>query len=123
MIKKDIIYFGGDCVLFCDGKCEKAWGINGRRKINLSDCDEDSEEYDGDNYEYYTDDEEGTAPKDPGTYEGGCGKPWRESDKLNKWCCRECERSKMISKREVDEDTDFEALLPDFSTRIKNIND
>jgi len=123
MIKKDIIYFGGECVLFCDGKCDKAWGINGREKVNLSNCPEDSEDYDEDNVEWLADDELGEAPKDPGTYEGGHAKPVCDEDKLNKWCCRECERSKMINKSEVTEDTDFEFLLSDFSVRLKNIPD
>lgn len=127
MIKKDVIYFGGAYILFCDEKCNKAWGINQREKHQLSD--------DEDDYEWSTDDELGEAPKDPGTYEGDHAKPTVEESesvfdspnadrgKLNKWCCRECERSKMIEKSKVTTDTDFESLLTDFSVRMKNIPD
>jgi hypothetical protein len=115
MIKKDIIYFGGACILFCDEKCNKAWGLNNRESVQLSD--------DEDDIEWLADDELREAPEDPGTYEGDHAKPRCDEDKLNKWCCRECERSKMVSKNEINDETDFEALLNDFSVRIKNIGD
>ncbi len=127
MIKKDIIYFGSPCVLICDEKCNKAWGINQRERHLLSD--------DEDDYEWLTDDELGEAPRDPGTYEGGHAKPTvdighgvfdspnADASKLNKWCCRECERSEMIEKSKVTDETDFEALLDDFSKRKKNKRD
>ncbi len=67
--KTKIIYFGKNVILSCDGKCDKAWGINWiGKKIK-------------------------PAPIDPGTYEGGHPKPIDK--KHNKWCARECERSKM----------------------------
>ena len=128
MISKDIVYFGGAFVLFCDEKCNKAWGINQRPSHQLSDNEDD--------YEWLTDEELGEAPDDPGTYEGGCAKPTVEEtesvfknpnanrDKLNKWCCRECERSKMIDMGKTlnMEDDDYIPLLQDFSKRVKNIN-
>ncbi len=125
MLKKDIIYFGIPFILFCDEKCDKAWGMNLREKNQLSDDDDD--------YEYLADGELGEAPDDPGSYEGGHAKPSMEegvsvfdnpnSDrgKLNKWCCRECERSVMIEVVKINDDTDFESLLPDFSKRISNM--
>jgi len=94
MLAKEIIFFSQPYLLICDGKCEKAWGINSRPKNMLLD-DEDDENYD-DDYEYLADDELGIAPEDPGTYEGDCGKPRCDEDKLNKWCCRESERSDML---------------------------
>ncbi len=114
MIKKDIIFFGIPFVLFCDEKCSKAWGMNLRPKNQLSEDDDD--------YEYLADGELGEAPDDPGTYEGGEGKPYDPHYvKLNKWCCRECERSEIIEVSKIDEDTDFESLLSDFSKRLSNI--
>lgn len=94
MLTKDIIFFGQPCTLACDGICDKAWGINGRPR--------DSSEL------MLADDELGTAPDDPGTYEGGQGK---DPQSLNKWCARECERSTV-----VDQGGPIE--LSDFSERI-----
>lgn len=102
MIKKEIMWFGDKCILACDGKCEKAFGINNRPYRKLSK--------DSDDYEFMSDSEVGVAPDDPGTYEGGCGKTPKS---LNKWCARECERSKIF---EIGE----ELSLPDFSIPLKN---
>ena len=115
MIKKDIIYFGEPCVLFCDEKCNKAWELNSREKVQVSD--------DEDDYEFLTDDKLGEAPEDPHLYEDGHAKPCCDNEKLNKWCCRECERSKIVSASEVNDNTDFESLLNDFSIRLKNKRD
>ena len=106
MICKNINWFNKNCILVCDGKCEKAWGINNRPQIKLSNGDDD--------YEYKSDNELGLAPIDPGTYEGGYAKP--QSSIMNKWCSRECERSEIVKDNERFE-------LPDFSKRIKNIPD
>jgi hypothetical protein len=105
-IAKEIIYCMQRAVLACDAKCSKAWGINGRKKKQLSD--------DPDDYEFFSDAELGRAPKDPGTYEGGQGKPWTKEERLNKWCCRECERSDMARTFE-------ELKLTDYSKRRKNM--
>jgi len=106
MIAKQIIFFGNILILSCDKKCHKAWGINNRRRRELSE--------DEDDFEWFSDDELGDAPIDPGTYEGGHSKPYHASDLLNKWCARECERSVMAKPCE-----NFE--LKDFSKRIKNM--
>ncbi len=82
MLKKEITWFGRKCTLACDGKCEKAWGINSRPSQ-------------GDTFK--KDEELGIAPEDPGTYEGGQGKC---PGSLNKWCARECERSEIFEKDE-----------------------
>jgi len=113
VIKKDVIFFGAPFVLFCDENCSKAWGHNLRPYNQLSE--------DEDDIEYLADDELGESPEDPGTYEGGQAKPYCDKEKLNKWCCRECERSEMIEVSEIDEDTNLEALLSDFSKRVSNI--
>lgn len=73
-LKKEIVYLGEHVLLACDGKCNKAWGVNNRPR-NLSDLELDD------------------APSDPGTYEGSDAKPQNSSEVLNKWCARECERS------------------------------
>lgn len=84
------IIFSGPATVWCDGRCHKAWGINCRPRTQHSD--------DPDDYTYLSDSELGTAPDDPGTYEGGHAKPSGVSEGHNKWCARECERS-LITER------------------------
>ena len=103
MLQKEIKWFRDQCILACDGKCHKAWGINNRPKRQLSE--------DEDDYEYLSDNELGEAPENPGTYEGGQGK---NPKSLNKWCARECERSKIF-------DMDEQIALKNFENPIKNI--
>ena len=105
MLQKKILYFGQECLLVCDGKCHKAWGINSRPKEYLSDNEDD--------YEWLADEELGIAPIDPGTYEGGHAKPTSDFERLNKWCARECERSNILDLGEID-------YLPCFKKRFKN---
>jgi hypothetical protein len=99
--------FAPDVVIACDARCDKAWGINNRQRVYF-----DAEES-GD-CAYLSDDELGTAPVDPGTYEGGHGKPQLLEERLNKWCFRECERS-------AEAPTLDDISLPDFSTRRYNM--
>lgn len=103
---REVTFFKRRILLVCDGECHKAWGINKRPKAQLSE--------DVDDYEYYGDAELGTAPIDPGTSEGECKKPRESSERLNKWCARECERSEIF---EVD---DFVVIRGGFTTRIRN---
>jgi hypothetical protein len=85
--------------LACDGRCDKAWGISNRPKVEF-DPDEP------DDMAFLADHEVGTAPEDPGTYEGGHGKPSGvplgdgDGHRMNKWCARECERSSINEKGE-----------------------
>jgi hypothetical protein len=106
MILKRITYFGQPAAVGCDAKCNKAWGINSRPKVQLSD--------DEDDYEWLADGELGDAPADPGTSEGGDTKPAFPEPLLNKWCVRECERCAMTPP-----DGSL-VTLRDFSERIKN---
>lgn len=106
MYTKEIRAFGQQLILGCDGRCNKAFGINGRSKIEF-----DSEE--PDDVAWFADDEVGEAPIDPKTYEGGEGKPEPDEPKLNKWCYRECERSATC---EIGE----ELVLPDWTKRRYN---
>lgn len=93
----------------CDEKCEKAWGINGRPSVQLSD--------DPDDIVWLADGELDTAPILPGVFEGGETKPQSPRDMPNKWCVRECER---CSKSRPG--MSKEPLFPvDFSRRIYNI--
>lgn len=103
-IAKHITYFGKPCVLACDAQCTKAWGINSRPRVEF---DED------DDFAYLADAELGIAPDDPGTYEGWDGKPRTTAARLNKWCARECERSKI-------KDTLDDVVLNDWSQRVYN---
>jgi hypothetical protein len=105
MIKKDIIFVGRKLVLACDAQCHKAWGVNERPSVQLSDDEND--------YAFLADHELGFAPADPGSTEGGYPKPRSPDERLNKWCARECERSKMVRP-------DEELKLPNFDERVYN---
>jgi hypothetical protein len=110
MLKKEIIYFEQKALIACDGKCEKAWGTNNRPRIQLSEEDEDD-------WVWLADTELGLAPRDIGTYECEDGKPRNKTEKLNKWCCRECERCYMSRPNEFDQPI----ILKDFNNRVYNI--
>ena len=110
---KAINYFGQHCILACDNKCDKAWGRNGRERVYLGDLDENGDIANPDDYGYLGDGELGTAPEDPGTYEGGEGKPLAGAP-MNKWCTRECERSTIVRIKETP-------VLYDFSDRLYNM--
>lgn len=105
VLATDITYFGRPARVACDRKCEKAWGINSRPRLDLSG--------DPDDYAFLADGELGEAPDDPGTYEGGHGKPMHPR-RHNKWCVRECERSAMGRPGES-------LSAPDFSRRRFNL--
>ena len=109
MISRKINWFDRSAILCCDGNCSKAWGINSRPEIQLSD--------DPDDFVYFSDDELGIAPEDPGTAEGPHSKPRHEGERLNKWCARECERSRIVPEAEFSDDLE----LPDFSKRDYNM--
>jgi hypothetical protein len=108
-MEKIITYFNQPAKVACDEKCNKAWGINERPKIKLSE--------DEDDYAYLADDELGDAPEDPGTSEGGDRKPINKEGIPNKWCVRECERCSMSSPGKSGEPL----ALKDFSDRRYNI--
>lgn len=106
-----VINFFGRCRVACDGNCAKAWGINNRPRVQLSEEDEDD-------YCFLADGELGDAPADPGTYEGGHGKPSSAVYFPNKWCVRECER---CEKTPNGGNPDDALELPDYSRRVYNM--
>lgn len=108
-MEKNIIFCGQNAKIACDEKCNKAWGNNNRPKIQLTDNEDD--------YAFLSDDELGDAPVNPGTYEGGNGKPINKVNIPNKWCVRECERCEMSKPDEFDKPL----ILKDFSKRIFNM--
>ncbi len=110
MILTIIQAYGRPMALGCDAKCDKAWGINSRPKKKLSK--------DPDDYVFKADKDLPTAPEDPGTYEGGHGKPRTPEDRLNKWCFRECERSVTVAD---PHDLHEIAVLPDMDNPKPNI--
>lgn len=107
-MQKVITYCGRKRLLVCDGKCEKAWGVSSRPKIQLSETDEND-------YCFLADNELGIAPEDPLTYEGFNmeGKPTCDGGEMNRWCARECERSSI-------NDLLGEIEIKDFSKRRYN---
>ena len=108
---KPITFCGQPATLACDGNCRKAWGIENRPKVMLTE-DEDGG---GDDYAFLADGELGDAPDDPGTYEGGDGKPDAQgSEAMNRWCARQCERSELVKPGQ-------RVKLHDFSRRLYNV--
>lgn len=106
-LEAQINYFDDKVTVVCDARCDKAWGHNNRPKIEFNDDDPDD-------YAYLADHELGVAPVDPGTYEGGHGKPETIAEFPNKWCVRECERCGMLGARHGD------YPASDFSVRVYN---
>lgn len=91
ILTKAITFCGRQVTVACDGQCHKAWGINTRPHLQLTDHEDD--------YAFPADHELGFAPADPGTTEGDQGKPCSsvatDPAIINKWCVRECERMSM----------------------------
>jgi hypothetical protein len=104
-----IAYFFQSVRVACDSKCNKAWGVNKRPKVELSEAPDD--------FAFLADNELGEAPINPGTSEGGVTKPLNPDEFPQKWCVRECERSAMSGPNELDNPP----KLPDFSNRKFNI--
>jgi hypothetical protein len=100
-------------VLACDGRCDKAWGINGRPQVRLGD--------DADDYVFVPDSALGTAA-DPETWEGGHGRPSDEPledvEQMNKWCARECERSRIFRLDELVVLRDMENPRPNMPRSV-----
>jgi hypothetical protein len=94
----------------CDEKCNKAWGVQMRPKVDL-------DQNDPDDYYFLADDELGEAPVNPGTYEGDEGKPVSKDEIPNKWCVRQCERCSMSAIGKHDEPLE----LRDWNKRSYNI--
>jgi len=108
-MEKIITYFNQPAKVNCDENCKKAWGGSNRPRVNLSD--------DEDDWCYLSDDELGEAPSDPGTYEGGEGKPAHKNEVPNKWCVRECERCNISNPGK----SHLPLKVRDFSQRFYNI--
>ena len=103
------------CTLVCDRNCGKAFGINGRPKLQLSADEDDAV--------YLTDAEVGEAPGSGHTVilsEGGHMKPRGPDGGGGKWCARECERSKAVDGWGLNDATIL-AAVPDFSRRRYNM--
>jgi len=109
-MEKIITYCGQRAKVGCDERCDKAWGINERPRIEFGGED------DPDDYAFLSDDELGLAPENPGTGEGGDWKPINKEDIPNKWCVRECERCAMSNPGEWHKLLE----LPDYSKRRYN---
>lgn len=111
LFEKRITFFRQPAKVACDGRCSKAWGINARPSVQLSD--------DPDDYYWVPDGDLGDAPLRPGTSEGDDFKPVsaRGPEDMNRWCIRECERCVMSEPGAADQPL----ALRDFSRRIYNI--
>lgn len=111
MIQKDVRFFGKVVTLTCDGRCDKAWGINSRRKKFFV-----PEKEDLDDFVYLGDDELGKA-RLPMTSEDSdmrpSNAPVTDGQVMNKWCARECERCRM-------QDPDTLLMIPNMKTPVPN---
>jgi hypothetical protein len=110
-LSKTILFYGRGAVLVCDGRCDKAWGINNRPRLYFQESGQlpralepEEEPKDPDDYVFLGDSVLGTAPGDPGTYECDQAKPSAtpitDSSRMNKWCARECERAALLEPNE-----------------------
>jgi hypothetical protein len=117
MITKAITFCGQKATHACDGRCDKAWGSNSRPTVPARK--DRATAPDPDDFSYLSDDELGTAPIDPGTFEGYDEKPIsvKGPDDINRWCVRECERAWISPPGHPDAPPE----LPDFSVRLYNI--
>lgn len=110
MITKLIVAYGKELVMACDGRCDKAWGINNRPRTQLG------QKKDPDDYVFLADSALGTAPEQPGTWEGGDGKPSgvpiTDGSLMNRWCFRECERADSFKRDETIKLRDLEHPEP-----------
>lgn len=112
MLSKAIVFFNRSTTMLCDGKCNKAWGMNCRPQVYFDNngeplLDMNSPDFDYDNHAYLPDNLLGEAPRNPGTYEGGYGKPDMaavnaDPSLMNKWCARECERNYFEDEKPKD---------------------
>lgn len=114
--------------LVCDGRCDKAWGINNRPSLYFQEegqppraLREDEEPRNYDDHVFVPDSHLGTAPACPGTWEGGEGKPsavpLTVPSLMNKWCVRECERSDTFWSHEEVVAPDLERPKPNMYGR------
>lgn len=109
MLLRVVTAYGERMALGCDGRCERAYGRQDRPKVFAGTGNDDD-------WAWLADSEiKELAPENPGSYEGGVGKPKEAADRLNRWCFRECERSVFAGSRETLVE------LPNLSKRYYNI--
>jgi len=131
MISKRGRFYGQYDVMACDGRCDKAWGINGRPRLYFMEEGEpprvlhqEESPIDEDDYVYWKDSELGVAPgpcETRGASEGGECKPstapLTDGSRMNKWCLRECERSETFKEGDPIVLRDLEHPKPNLMSR------
>ena len=114
-IFKHVVCWGERRTVVCDGRCDKAWGINDRPHTRLSD--------DPDDIVYLPDSALG-HPGAPSTFEGGDGRPadaaQQTGQRMNRWCVRQCERSVVVGPTEDIVLPDLEHPRPNKPARSSN---
>lgn len=109
-MERIITYCGQAMKVACDERCDKAWGINSRPRV-------EHDPNEPDDYSFLADGELAEAPEDPGTYEGNDAKPVNKEGIPNRWCIRECERCAKSDPGRSHLPLD----LPDLSVRLANM--
>ena len=132
MPRKDGLFYSKYTVMACDGRCDKAWGLNGRPQLYFMEegkppraLEPGERPVDDDDHVYVRDSELGTAPgpgHTVGVSEGGHLKPsavpLEDGRQMNKWCLRECERSETYEDDEPIVLRDLEHPTPNMRHRL-----
>jgi hypothetical protein len=104
LLARSIVFCGRSMVVACDGRCDRAWGVQERPRTALSPGDPDDFVWLGDEHE----DARTTPGREHLVSEGGDLRPSDvalspgDSVLMNRWCARACERSVLV-----------EVVLPD----------
>lgn len=121
ILKKKITIYGHQAILACDGLCHKAWGLDGRQTLQLSE--------ELDDFVYVSDSELGEAPG-PGLTatisEGGDVKPCAgiltDGQLMNKWCSRQCERVSLFDSDESIKLKDMLDPIPNYAWQRSDVS-
>jgi hypothetical protein len=98
LLARPILFCDDWAIITCDGRCDKAWGMQNRPKRMLS--------ADPDDYVYLADDDPMIGQTPNSSELGSEGDEEKPSDSalqakysylMNRWCARACERATMLT--------------------------
>ena len=115
-IQRSMMFLGEIHIVACDGRCDKAWGVDDRPTNRLGS--------DHNDFEWLADGELGQAPIDPGSLssDNGVRKPLlvRGPDDVNEWCVDRCERMakcRAVTSERAPDPPDLSRRRPNFEWR------